>query len=167
MCPEWMNDPVAFVEYIGEPPTPEHTVDRIDNARGYEPGNVRWATLIEQANNKTNNRIVTYRGESMTLSQMIRARAADEGVPESTMRRRVERQFDDKCAAQNNARSVQVGGDHYSKLAIQPFDFITANNIGWAEGCAIKYLVRWRDKNGVQDLRKARHFIDMLIERET
>lgn len=70
-------------------------------------------------------------------------------------------------AAQQNARSVQVGGDHYAKLKIQPFDYITANGIGWAEGCAIKYLTRWRDKDGVQDLRKARHFIDMLIERET
>jgi hypothetical protein len=74
--------------------------------------------------------------------------------------------IEERQAAQDNARSVQVGGDHYSKLAIQPFDYITANGIGFAEGCCIKYLTRWRDKGGVQDLRKARHFIDMLIERE-
>ena len=84
-------------------------------------------------------------------------------MPKSEMRLQVE----ERQAAQQNARSVQVGGDHYTKLAIQPFDYITANGIGFAEGSAIKYLTRWRAKGGVQDLRKARHFIDMLIERET
>ena len=78
-----------------------------------------------------------------------------------------DREFDAKLAAQQNARSVQIGGDHYKKYAIQPFNFITANNVPWAEASAIVYLLRWRDKNGVQDLRKARHFIDMLIEQET
>ena len=93
MCAEWLADAAAFVEYIGEPPTPEHTVDRIDNSKGYDPGNVRWATPLEQANNKTNNRIVEYRGEEMTLSEMIRRRAADEGLSEGVMRSRVERQL--------------------------------------------------------------------------
>lgn len=93
VCPEWRRDAAAFVAFMGEPPTPEHTLDRIDNARGYEPGNVRWASPIEQANNKTNNRWVDYRGERMTLSEMIRRRAADEGVPESVVRSRVERQL--------------------------------------------------------------------------
>lgn len=93
MCQEWLDDPAAFVAHIGEPPSPDYTVDRIDNAKGYEPGNVRWATKLDQANNKTNNRIVEYRGQRMTLSQMIRARATDEGLPESTVRRRVERQL--------------------------------------------------------------------------
>ncbi len=78
-----------------------------------------------------------------------------------------EMQRSEKQAAQQNARSVQIGGDHYKKFAIQPFDFITANNVPWAEASAIVYLLRWRDKNGLEDLRKARHFIDLLIERET
>jgi hypothetical protein len=64
------------------------------------------------------------------------------------------------------ASETQIGGDHYAKLAIQPFEYITANSIPYAEGCAIKYLTRWRDKGGIEDLRKASHFIDMLIERE-
>lgn len=93
MCAEWLNDPAAFVAHIGEPPSPEWTVDRIDNSRGYEPGNVRWATKLEQANNKTNNRFVEYHGERITLSEMIRRRAADEGVTESVMRSRVEREL--------------------------------------------------------------------------
>jgi hypothetical protein len=59
----------------------------------------------------------------------------------------------------------QVGGDHYSKLKIQPVDYILANEIGFCEGCVIKYVTRWKDKGGVEDLKKARHFLDILIER--
>lgn len=62
---------------------------------------------------------------------------------------------------------VQEGGDHYKKLKIQPIEYIHANGIPFAEGCIIKYVSRWRDKNGVADLKKARHFIDLLIELET
>jgi len=60
-----------------------------------------------------------------------------------------------------------VGGTHYKGLPIQPVEFIHANNIGFLEGNAIKYLCRWRNKNGIADLEKARHYIDMLIELET
>lgn len=66
-----------------------------------------------------------------------------------------------------SALAVQVGGDHYRKLKIQPIEYIHANNIPFAEGCAIKYLTRWRDKGGLKDLEKARHFIDLLIDLET
>ena len=65
------------------------------------------------------------------------------------------------------ALGVQVGGDHYKKLKIQPIEFIHANGIPFAEGSVIKYVTRWRDKGGVQDLEKARHFLDLLIELET
>ena len=64
------------------------------------------------------------------------------------------------------ANDVQHGGDHYKTKAIQPWDFIISNNIGFLEGNAIKYLCRWRDKGGIQDLEKARHYIDKLIEVE-
>lgn len=62
---------------------------------------------------------------------------------------------------------VQVAGNHYKKLKIQPIEYIHANGIPFAEGSAIKYLTRWRDKGGIKDLEKARHFIDLLIELET
>lgn len=62
---------------------------------------------------------------------------------------------------------IQVAGDHYKKLKIQPIEYIHANGIPFAEGSAIKYLTRWRDKGGIKDLEKARHFIDLLIELET
>ena len=61
----------------------------------------------------------------------------------------------------------QVSGDHYKGLKIQPIEYLHANNIPFAEGCAIKYLTRWRDKGGVSDLEKAKHFIELLIELET
>jgi hypothetical protein len=61
---------------------------------------------------------------------------------------------------------AQVGGDHYCKLKIQPIEYIHANGIPFAEGSVIKYITRWRDKNGLADLQKARHFIDLLIKLE-
>jgi hypothetical protein len=65
-----------------------------------------------------------------------------------------------------NALDVQVAGDHYKKLAIQPVQYIHANGIGYFEGNVIKYVSRWRDKGGIADLKKARHYIDLLIELE-
>lgn len=61
---------------------------------------------------------------------------------------------------------TQVGGTHYSKMVIQPAEYIHKNKIGFMEGSVIKYVSRWRDKGGVEDLRKARHFVDLLIEME-
>lgn len=60
--------------------------------------------------------------------------------------------------------NTQVGGGHYKSLKIQPAEYCYANNIGKLEGDAIYYLTRWRNKNGVEDLLKARHTIDILIE---
>ena len=65
-----------------------------------------------------------------------------------------------------SALDTQVAGSHYKDKAIQPVQYIYANGIGYFEGCAIKYLTRWQDKGGIDDLRKARHYIDMLIELE-
>ena len=62
--------------------------------------------------------------------------------------------------------STQVAGDHYRKLKIQPVEYIHANQIGYFEGNVIKYVTRWRDKNGVTDLQKAKHYIELLIELE-
>ena len=65
-----------------------------------------------------------------------------------------------------DALDVQVGGDHYKSLAIQPVEYIHANKIGYFEGNVIKYVTRWRANNGVADLEKAKHYIDLLIELE-
>lgn len=68
--------------------------------------------------------------------------------------------------AEDYATAKQVGGDHYRKMAIQPITYILANGIGFAEGAVIKYVSRWRSKGGLDDLRKARHMLDLLIENE-
>ena len=65
-----------------------------------------------------------------------------------------------------SALSTQEGGNHYKDLAIQPVEFIHANKIPYMEGNVIKYVTRWRSKNGINDLHKARHYIDLLIELE-
>ena len=62
--------------------------------------------------------------------------------------------------------SRQVGGSHYADYAIQPLEFCVKNNIPFLEGNVIKYICRWRKKNGIQDLEKAKHYIEMLIELE-
>ncbi len=67
----------------------------------------------------------------------------------------------------STALDNQVGGDHYKKFIIQPVEFCYHNNIPYLEATAIKYLCRWRDKGGLQDLHKAKHFIDLLIDFET
>lgn len=64
------------------------------------------------------------------------------------------------------ALTTQVGGNHYKDMPIQPVEYIHKNGIGYFEGCVIKYVSRWRKKNGVEDLKKARHFLDLLIEFE-
>jgi hypothetical protein len=66
-----------------------------------------------------------------------------------------------------SALDEQVGGEHYKNLAIQPVEFIHTNGIGYIEGCVIKYVTRWRSKGGLDDLLKARHYLDVLIELET
>ena len=60
----------------------------------------------------------------------------------------------------------QVGGKHYLKYKIQPSKFVVENKLLYPEGCVIKYIVRHQDKGGKQDLEKAKHMIDMIIERD-
>ena len=64
------------------------------------------------------------------------------------------------------ALARQEGGGHYKDMKIQPFEYIHANGIGFAEGCVIKYVSRWKAKNGIEDLKKALHFLELLIEAE-
>lgn len=63
-----------------------------------------------------------------------------------------------------SAFDEQVGGDWYIQMTIQPVEFVMKNGLGFIEGNVIKYVCRWKVKGGVQDLKKARHFLDLLIE---
>ena len=65
-----------------------------------------------------------------------------------------------------NPLKEQVGGDHYSKLAIQPAVYAEQNKLSYLQGTIIKYVTRYKDKGGVEDLAKAMHSIKILIELE-
>jgi hypothetical protein len=64
------------------------------------------------------------------------------------------------------ASTTQVGGSHYKDMAIQPIDFILANGLGYCEANVVKYICRHEKKNGLQDLEKAKHYIDLIIEKK-
>ena len=65
------------------------------------------------------------------------------------------------------ALDKQIGGGHYKTLAIQPIEFIIKNKLGFCEGNVIKYICRYRLKGGTEDLEKAKHYIDLLLEERT
>jgi len=64
------------------------------------------------------------------------------------------------------ANDEQIGGSHYKSKVMQPWDYIAANGLGYFEGNIVKYVSRWRDKGGMVDLKKAKHYLDKLIELE-
>ena len=63
----------------------------------------------------------------------------------------------------SNPLDTQIGGDHYKRMKIQPLEFILANDLGFCAGNVIKYVCRAPVKGNVEDLRKARHYLDILI----
>ena len=87
----------------------------------------------------------------------------DYGVPTGGVPRPV---FISKAVITKAALATQVSGSHYKTLKIQPIEYIHANGLPFAEGSIIKYVTRWRNKGGVTDLEKAKHFIDLLISLE-
>lgn len=66
-----------------------------------------------------------------------------------------------------SALDIQVGGGHYKDMKIQPVEFTRANNMGDIEAAIVWYISRWRIKGGFEDIRKIKHFCDLLIEMET
>lgn len=67
----------------------------------------------------------------------------------------------------DSVQKAQVGGTHYKEQTLQHWDYVLLNNIPYMEAQIIKYVSRWRGKNGIQDLEKARHFLDKLIAWES
>jgi hypothetical protein len=64
----------------------------------------------------------------------------------------------------SNPQLTQVGGSHYKDRATQPIEYMMSNELGYAEGAVVKYVTRWKDKGGVEDLKKAKHFLELLID---
>jgi hypothetical protein len=69
-------------------------------------------------------------------------------------------------SVQKVANARQEGGTHYLHFVIQPIDFIQKNGLDWCQGNIVKYVCRYKHKNGLEDLKKARHYLDKLIELE-
>jgi hypothetical protein len=85
VCPTWKHDFAQFLADMGRRPSSRHSLDRIDNALGYAPGNVRWATRIEQGQNRRNNHIISFHG----ISQCMSAWAAATGIQAMTIKARL------------------------------------------------------------------------------
>lgn len=92
VCEAWRESYQTFLRDVGRRPTDEHTLDRIDNDGNYEPGNVRWATRLEQQNNRSDVRRMTLGGETLPLE----AWAARLGVSSSTLWSRIYRGWSDE-----------------------------------------------------------------------
>lgn len=87
VCPEWRKSFESFIGDIGSRPSPEHTLEREDNNKGYSPENCRWATRVEQAQNRRSNRVLTLNGESHYLSEWARLK----GLTVQTLHNRLRR----------------------------------------------------------------------------
>ena len=66
-----------------------------------------------------------------------------------------------------SALDVQVGGSHYKDMAIQPIEYILANDLPFIEGNIVKYITRWKQKGGVEDIKKVIHYAQILLEKNT
>ena len=87
VCADWQVDFFKFLSYIGPKPTHKHSIDRIENTKGYEPGNVRWATGVEQTLNRRVTVMVDYNG----VRQPLAALARSHGLDPHTVRMRVKK----------------------------------------------------------------------------
>lgn len=87
VCEKWRSF-AGFYEDMGDAPGPRYTLDRIDNSRGYEPGNCRWATRKQQNRNKTNSRFLTFNGKTATIAEW----SEETGIRQGTIWMRLNRQ---------------------------------------------------------------------------
>jgi len=77
MCAEWRESFGAFLRDVGARPSPQHSIDRIDNDGHYEPGNVRWANTAQQNNNRRSSRYVIINGQRFTIADAAKKYALD------------------------------------------------------------------------------------------
>lgn len=171
---DWYMDTGAYSQH-GE--YPKHDlIELLEHADGFKP----W-TGGEQPEETRGKRVTvrhrdgdefteiagTYRSAAWRhfghCADIIAYKVIEEATPAEPLRVEL---IEPAVSAPADALDIQVGGDHYKSLAIQPVAYIHANGIGYFEGNVIKYVTRWRAKNGIKDLEKAKHYIDLLIELE-
>lgn len=86
VCQSWRDSFEAFLEDMGPRPSPQHSIDRIDNDGNYEPGNVRWATAHEQLLNRRNNRRFHVNGDYLTMGELCAKHSCNENTVEKRLR---------------------------------------------------------------------------------
>lgn len=101
VCERWRDSFEAFASDMGMAPSPQHSIDRIDNDGHYEPGNCRWATRLEQARNTSRNRILTAFGRS----QCLQAWADELGLCSTSLIERLDRGWDVERAVSTPPRA--------------------------------------------------------------
>lgn len=80
VCKEWIESFSCFYQHVGKKPTPDHSIDRINNDGNYEPGNCKWSTYPEQQRNRSNNRVLTHNGESLIFTEWAKRLNIPEGT---------------------------------------------------------------------------------------
>ena len=86
VCERW-NSFINFYHDMGDPPTPRHSIDRIDNNKNYEPGNCKWSNPKEQQNHTRSNRIIEFNGRKLNIQQWSEI----VNINHSTIRKRIDR----------------------------------------------------------------------------
>ncbi len=117
VCERWLASFQNFLDDMGSCPSPKHTIERIDNNGPYSPENCRWATWVEQCNNKRTNRFLTHDGETMTIVEWSRRT----GINESTLYSRAERGLPDHLVLSQERLSSRTGLPCNSKKSLRLF----------------------------------------------
>jgi hypothetical protein len=115
VCDEWRSFDAFFVA-VGPRPSGAHSIERIDNERGYEPGNVRWATRAEQARNKRTNRYLTAFGKTQTIGDW----AAALGLCTTTLIARLDRKWPLEIALANGPKKGRRLKHHREHFRVAP-----------------------------------------------
>lgn len=112
VCDRWLG-PSGFLNFLsdlGERPSPKHSIDRFpDNDGNYEPGNVRWATQVEQNNNKVNNRLVSFSGRTQTVAEWER----ELQLPIGSLQSRLQRGWSIEAALTRPYRKTRYKAKHF------------------------------------------------------
>lgn len=103
MCFQWRKSFEAFISYVGEKPSPKHSIDRINNDGNYEPGNVRWVTSKENCSNTRANRWIELDGNRLTVTQWNERL----GYPNGTIKRRLHLGWPEYKAVTTPPRKLQ------------------------------------------------------------
>ena len=102
VCSRWENSFEAFLDDMGFRPSSEHSVERVDNDKGYDPANCHWATPVEQANNRRTSSFLTFEGKTQTIAQW----ALELNMSPHTLRRRLEEGWSAAAALSRRARTT-------------------------------------------------------------